>query len=161
MEIRDFVKATIEAGEKQVAMSRKTGVSQGTIYKLLYTDTKPTIDTIIKICKGYDLPLKDYIEEAREWPQASIAPLAIPYENLPAENQRVLQIMTMFDLDDESFCRRVELEPAELTSIKAGLPVTGVLLRALAYEFELRLRWLRLGELPPKAQGQAGITVQR
>lgn len=69
MDIRDFVKQRVEEGEKQVEIAKKSGVSQGTVYKLLYTDTKPTMDTIIKIANAYHRPLTDFIaaEEGPQW----------------------------------------------------------------------------------------------
>lgn len=61
MDVRDFVKGLVTAGEKQVAIAKKAGVSQGTIYKLLYTETKPTMDIIMKIAKGYSKQYTDFV----------------------------------------------------------------------------------------------------
>ena len=63
MDIRDLVKERVAAGDKQVEIAKKTGVSQGTIYKLLYTDSKPTLDIIVKIARAYDKPLSLYVAD--------------------------------------------------------------------------------------------------
>lgn len=66
MDIREFVKKRVAEGEKQVSIAKKTGVSQGTIYKLLYTDTKPTMDIIMKIAHGYDIPFDNFIVSEKQ-----------------------------------------------------------------------------------------------
>lgn len=53
MDVREFVKKLVSEGVKQVDIAKRSNVSQATIYKLLYTETKPTMDTIMKIAKGY------------------------------------------------------------------------------------------------------------
>jgi transcriptional regulator with XRE-family HTH domain len=69
MDIRDLVKKKVQEGEKQVDIARKAGISQGTIYKLLYTETKPTLDIIVKLANAYHLPVSEFVAEgdAPQW----------------------------------------------------------------------------------------------
>ncbi|MBT0664732.1 hypothetical protein KI809_10515 [Geobacter pelophilus] len=76
----------------------------------------------------------------------------LPYNELPELNQRILKLMSVFDLDDSEFCNRLGMDEIELVKIKAGRPVSGLVIRAVAFEFGVRLRWLKLGELPIKSQ---------
>ena len=48
-----------DSGLTQTEIARKAGVSQGTIYKLLHTNTKHDYDTIKKICKVIDMDPKE------------------------------------------------------------------------------------------------------
>lgn len=62
MKIIDFLnKKVLEAGT-QTAVSRKTGVSQGTITKILNGDTNPELATIAKIAAAYGISLIEFDE---------------------------------------------------------------------------------------------------
>lgn len=63
MDVREFIKDRVAAGDKQVDIAKKCGISQATIYKVLYTETELTLPTIKKIAAGYKKPLSDFIGE--------------------------------------------------------------------------------------------------
>lgn len=47
----------------QVDLAEEIGTSQGTIYKLLHTETRPTTDTLRKLAAYFHLPLYALLEE--------------------------------------------------------------------------------------------------
>jgi transcriptional regulator with XRE-family HTH domain len=57
MKIIEFIKTKVQEEGSQTAVSRKTGVSQGTIAKILNGDTTPELETLKKIAAGYKVPL--------------------------------------------------------------------------------------------------------
>jgi transcriptional regulator with XRE-family HTH domain len=63
MKLVEFLKTKVQEEGTLTAVSRKTGVSQGTISKILSGDTKPELPTIQKICKAYNVPLLDFVSE--------------------------------------------------------------------------------------------------
>jgi transcriptional regulator with XRE-family HTH domain len=69
MDVKSFVRQLYESGEKQVNIARKAGISQATVYKLLYTETKPTLDIIVKIANAYGKPIAEMVaaEEGPQW----------------------------------------------------------------------------------------------
>ena len=79
--------------------------------------------------------------------------LPLPFAELPEINQRFLRLPSLLDMDDEGFCRIIEMDPHILSKIKAGHPVPGLVIRAVAYEWGVRTRWLKMGELPFKNPG--------
>lgn len=72
----------------------------------------------------------------------------LPADELPESSTRFLQLPALLDLTDEDFCAKIELERVELDRIRAGRPVPGLVTRAVAYEYGVRMRWLKLGEPP-------------
>lgn len=72
----------------------------------------------------------------------------VPFEQLDDLSKRILQLPELLDLDEEEFCQRLGMDAVEMAQIKAGRPVSGMVTRAVCYEFGIRMRWLKLGELP-------------
>jgi transcriptional regulator with XRE-family HTH domain len=63
MRIISFLENKIAEAGSQTAVSRKTGVSQGTLSKIILGDTKPTLETIQKIATAYNLPVSTFIDD--------------------------------------------------------------------------------------------------
>lgn len=61
MELREFIKIKVEETGSQTAVSRKTGVSQGTINKIVHGDTVAELGTVQKIATAYGLPLEYFV----------------------------------------------------------------------------------------------------
>lgn len=72
----------------------------------------------------------------------------VPFGDLPPVNQRIIKLISLFDLTDDGFCRRLDLRMDEFLKIKAGGNVSGILMRAICYELGVRMRWLSQGEEP-------------
>jgi len=72
----------------------------------------------------------------------------VPYNEHPEINNRIISLPGLLDLDDEEFCQKLGTDVSELDKVKAGRPVSGLLIRAVAYEFGVRMRWLKMGEQP-------------
>jgi transcriptional regulator with XRE-family HTH domain len=53
--LRDAIKAELMTGTSQVRLAKNIGVSPGTIYKLLYTDSVPKIETLRLVAKYFDV----------------------------------------------------------------------------------------------------------
>jgi len=87
MDVREFIKKKVAEGAKQVEIAKRAGISQGTVYKLLYTDTNPTMDTIVKIANGYGLPSSQFIaaEDGPQWD-------ALPVQSLTAKEKQLLKL---------------------------------------------------------------------
>lgn len=65
MLVRDFIANLIDRqGESQTQISRRTGVSQGTINKIYHGDTNPEFITISKIVNGYNTALAFYPDQS-------------------------------------------------------------------------------------------------
>ena len=61
--IRKILSEKIKAGDSQLKLAKETGLSQSSIYKYLETDTKITLDSIEKICKAYNIDIKQIVAE--------------------------------------------------------------------------------------------------
>ncbi|QEM66713.1 helix-turn-helix transcriptional regulator [Geobacter sp. FeAm09] len=72
----------------------------------------------------------------------------LPPEDLSEMSIRFLQLPSLLDLTDEEFCAKIEMDMIELDRIRAGRPVPGLVTRAVAFEYGIRMRWLKLGEIP-------------
>jgi len=64
MKAIEFIKKKVIDAGSQTAVARKTGVSQGTIAKIISGDSKPELGTIKKIADAYGLPLSFFTETA-------------------------------------------------------------------------------------------------
>jgi transcriptional regulator with XRE-family HTH domain len=65
---KEFIKKQIEGGVSQTEVANKVGVSNATVYKMLYTKTTLTLETIKKIAKAYHKPIGFFIgEEDTQW----------------------------------------------------------------------------------------------
>lgn len=62
MKIADFIKQKVVEEGTQTAVSRRTGVSQGTITKILSGDTSPELATMLKIANSYGVPIYTFDE---------------------------------------------------------------------------------------------------
>jgi transcriptional regulator with XRE-family HTH domain len=63
MDAKEFIKSKVLSGISQTDIARKCGISNGTITKILYSETKLTLDTIKKIAIAYGLPLSYFLED--------------------------------------------------------------------------------------------------
>lgn len=63
MDIIKFIKEKVAEAGSQTTISRKTGVSQGTIAKICNGDTNPELGTINKVASAYGLPLSYFLGE--------------------------------------------------------------------------------------------------
>ncbi|HDZ62533.1 MAG TPA: XRE family transcriptional regulator [Nitrospirae bacterium] len=61
--IRKLIKDDIDSGTKQITLARGIGLSQSSIQKILYTDTKPTVETVKKIAAYYNVLVADLITD--------------------------------------------------------------------------------------------------
>jgi len=100
---KDFIKKQVESGVTQTEIANRVGVSNATVYKMLYTNTTLTLATIRKIAKAYGKPLSFFLqdsvaEEAPYWEAATDA--------LPEEEQRLLAAFRQ--LDDRRQTRAIE-----------------------------------------------------
>jgi transcriptional regulator with XRE-family HTH domain len=66
MNTRYFITKQVGILGSQTAVARKTGVSQGTINKIVHGDTQSDIGTIIKIARAYNIPLSEFLSDAPE-----------------------------------------------------------------------------------------------
>ncbi len=71
MDPKELIENDLEKGETQTGVAMKIGVSNATIYKILYTQTKPTVDTLRKIATAYGLPVSSFLVAEGEEPYAS------------------------------------------------------------------------------------------
>ncbi|HEY6872272.1 MAG TPA: helix-turn-helix transcriptional regulator [Geobacteraceae bacterium] len=68
MDPKEFIRKEIQAGKSQTEVAKKVGVSNATIYKILYMDTQLTMETIKKIARAYHKPFSFFVEEdGAEW----------------------------------------------------------------------------------------------
>lgn len=63
MKMRDFIEAKVAECGSQTAVSRKTGVSQGTIAKICSGDTTASIETIMKIASAYGVTFASFFKD--------------------------------------------------------------------------------------------------
>ena len=66
MNARELIKNKVAEGISQTEIARKCGISNGTITKILYSDTKLTLETIRKIARAYNIRLSDLISDIPE-----------------------------------------------------------------------------------------------
>jgi hypothetical protein len=90
--------------------------------------------------------LKEDHAESVEKRLEKLTPL--PLEELSEASGRFLQLPALLDLSDEDFCKKIDFDLIEMDKIRAGYPVPGLANRAVAYEFGVRMRWLKMGENP-------------
>ncbi len=81
MDPKELIENDLEKGETQTGVAMKIGVSNATIYKILYTQTKPTVDTLKKIAAAYGLSVSSFLVAEGEEPYAS-STLSIKEQNL-------------------------------------------------------------------------------
>lgn len=112
MDVREFVKKKVAEGERQMDIANRTGVSQGTIYKLLYTNTRPTMDTIMKIAAGYGISYTSLIDADR------VAETRPAYGSQPTMTEREQKLLRLFRNLDE---RRQDRAIDNLEDMVSGL----------------------------------------
>lgn len=61
MDPKELIENDLKKGETQTGVAMKIGVSNATIYKILYTQTKPTVATLRKIAKAYGIPVSSFL----------------------------------------------------------------------------------------------------
>ena len=63
MNVRDFIESKVAECGSQTSVSRKTGVSQGTIAKICSGDTTASIETIMKIASAYGIAFASFFKD--------------------------------------------------------------------------------------------------
>ncbi|HET6419239.1 MAG TPA: helix-turn-helix transcriptional regulator [Geobacteraceae bacterium] len=61
MNPKELIENDLKKGETQTGVAMKIGVSNATIYKILYTQTRPTVATLEKIAKAYGVPVTSFL----------------------------------------------------------------------------------------------------
>ncbi len=61
MDPKELIENDLNKGETQTGVAAKIGVSNATIYKILYTQTRPTVATLKKIAKAYGVPVTSFL----------------------------------------------------------------------------------------------------
>ncbi len=61
MNPKELIENDLKKGETQTGVAMKIGVSNATIYKILYTQTRPTVATLKKIAKAYGVPITTFL----------------------------------------------------------------------------------------------------
>ncbi len=75
MDPKELIENDLAKGETQTGIASKIGVSNATIYKILYTQTKLTVETLKKIAKAYGVPLSSFLvaEEEENYTSLSLS----------------------------------------------------------------------------------------
>ncbi len=73
MDPKELIENDLARGETQTGIAAKIGVSNATIYKILYTQTKLTVATLKKIAKAYGVPLSSFLVAEEEEHYASLS----------------------------------------------------------------------------------------
>lgn len=63
MNPKELIEEDLKKGKTQTEIANKIGVSNATVYKILYTHTKQTVATLTKIAKAYGKPIASFIAE--------------------------------------------------------------------------------------------------
>lgn len=63
--MRELVEAELAKGVSQLELARRMNVSQATIHKILYTETKNTVDILFKIAKYFHVPVASLLDPAQ------------------------------------------------------------------------------------------------
>lgn len=66
MKAKEFIKYMVDSGVQQTEIARKIGVTPGAITNYLYGKTEPTLETVRKIARAYNISLADLISEIPE-----------------------------------------------------------------------------------------------
>lgn len=86
MDAKEFIKNEVDRGISQTEIANKVGVSNATVYKMLYTNTTLTLATIKKIAKAYGKPLSFFIaEEGPVWENGTT-------EKMSPKEKKLLQL---------------------------------------------------------------------
>lgn len=101
MKIKEFIEMKVKESGTQTAVSRKTGVSQGTIAKICSGDTNPEIGTIYKIAAAYGINPATFIQAELPTPYVKEEPP--PYAASLTDDQRAILEMLK---DDPDLARR-------------------------------------------------------
>jgi transcriptional regulator with XRE-family HTH domain len=78
---KELIENDLKKGETQTGVAMKIGVSNATIYKILYTQTRPTVATLKKIAKAYGVPVSSFLVAEGEEHYGS-SPLTDKEQNL-------------------------------------------------------------------------------
>ncbi len=108
MNPKELIEKDLEKGSTQTGVAVKIGVSNATIYKILYTQTRPTVATLTKIARAYGVPVSSFLVAEGEEHYSS-SPLTDKEQNL----------ISMFRKLDERRQDRI-LENLEDTVLAAG-----------------------------------------
>lgn len=65
--MKNLIKGELDSGVKQIELAGKIGVSQSTIQKILYTQTKPTIETVKKVARYFNKSTSYFLDD--EYPE--------------------------------------------------------------------------------------------
>lgn len=81
MNPKELIEKDLKKGDTQTGVAMKIGVSNATIYKILYTQTRPTVATLKKIAKAYGVPVSSFLVAEGEEHYSS-SPLTDREQNL-------------------------------------------------------------------------------
>lgn len=122
-------------------------------------------DMILNFAEKHELSVDWLIYGSVDKVNATDMPLVIASSPLPVyssnkngvspdTNKRIIDLIRRLDLSDDDFCRRLEINRDVLSNIRAGGSISGVMMRAICYEFNIRMRWLRDGEEPIRQRNE-------
>lgn len=74
-----LIKGAIDKGKRQIHLANEIGISSSSIQKILYTNTKPTVETLRKIAVYFKVPIADLLGNA------SSAAVVLPMFTVSAE----------------------------------------------------------------------------
>jgi transcriptional regulator with XRE-family HTH domain len=63
MSARDFIKKLVREGISQTEIARKCSISNGTITKILYSESELRLDTLKKIAAAYSIPIATFLSD--------------------------------------------------------------------------------------------------
>jgi transcriptional regulator with XRE-family HTH domain len=70
---KELIEKDLAKGETQTGIAAKIGVSNATIYKILYTQTRLTVATLKKVARAYGVPLSSFLVAEEEEQYASLS----------------------------------------------------------------------------------------
>lgn len=121
MKIIDFLKEKVTEVGTQSAVARKTGVSHGTINKILSGDTKPELDTIRKIASAYCVDLSAFEEIS------SVSLNLNAVDTRPLKPQRISELLTGYSPEVRLIADSIEIQVQGKTAAERAEFVKGVM----------------------------------
>ena len=73
MDPKELIEKDLANGETQTGIAAKIGVSNATIYKILYTQTRMTVETLKKVARAYGVSLSSFLVAEEEEQYSSLS----------------------------------------------------------------------------------------
>lgn len=121
MKIIDFLKEKVAEVGTQSAVARKTGVSHGTINKILSGDTRPELDTIRKIAAAYCIDLSELEEISNTSLNSSVVNVR------PPKPQRISDLLTSYSPEVRLIADSIEMQVQGKTAEERAEFIKGVM----------------------------------